>query len=263
MYLVAMMTFKGFLRDKVAWSILLVVLLLCLVPALATLSMRQVVELALTLSLSLISFVLLIFSVFLGGSSLWKDIDRRYTYSVVSLPISRSSYLLGKFAGTGLFLVVSAAAMLPAVLTVVQVTAWLYPPDRSVQWGSVLLCVGFDVLKYLLLVACAFLFSTVSTSFFLPIFGTIIIYISGSLSQQVYDYFMSGAAGPLSPLAKALIDTVYFLVPNFSVFNLKVNAIYGLPIDFGGLLLVAGYFGTMLAIVLSVACFVFRRREMK
>lgn len=262
MFSIARVTIQGFLRDKVTWSVLLIAVLLCLVPFAASLSMRQVAELSVTLCLSLVSFVLLILTLFFGGTALWKDVERRYTYSIVSLPISRSSYLLGKFFGTALFLFLVTLILTPAVCGAVALTAQLYPPDRPIQWLTLLTSIGFDLMKYLLLVSCAFLFSTVSTSFFLPIFGTIVTFLAGNMSQQVYDYLLLNTHS-LSPTALAGIKGVYYIVPNFTAFDLKLNAIYGLPLDPAALFLTGGYFLSAVALLLSMACFSFHRREMK
>ena len=85
MFDVVRITLKGIFRDRVFHGILMAALILPLVPSISQLSMRQVTELSITLSLSLISFILLLLAVFLGGTSLWKDMERRYTFSVLSL----------------------------------------------------------------------------------------------------------------------------------------------------------------------------------
>src|SRR5512147_2633812 len=95
-------TFKGIFRDRIFKGIAICSFFFLLIPSVTSLSMRQVTELSINLSLSLISFMLLLLSVFLGGTSLWKDMERRYSYSVLGLPVSRTSYLLGKFFGIGL-----------------------------------------------------------------------------------------------------------------------------------------------------------------
>src|SRR5512135_2342994 len=90
-------TLRGIFRDRVFQGIIMTALIFFAIPTVSSLSMRQVTELSMTLSLSLISFILLLLSVFLGGTSIWKDIERRYTYGVLGLPIPRGRYLLGKF----------------------------------------------------------------------------------------------------------------------------------------------------------------------
>jgi ABC-type transport system involved in multi-copper enzyme maturation permease subunit len=249
-------------RDKIFRGILMTALLYLIIPFVSELSIRQVVELSLTLSLSLLSFILLLLSVFLGATSLWKDMDRRYTFSVLGMPITRTQYLLGKFIGLSLFVILTGLFLSVCCYFAVWQTNHAFPPDRPIIWVNVLTAVLFDILKYILLIACAFLFSTVSTSFFLPIFGTISVFFVGSASQEVYDYVHTSPQS-YSELFKNIVSVLYYVLPNFSAFNLKVNAIYGVALSSPGLLMTAGYFVIYSAIVMTFASIIFLRQDMQ
>lgn len=256
-------TFKGIFRDRVFQGIMVSTLLFLIIPSIASLSMRQITELSLTLSLSLISFILLLLSVFLGGTSLWKDIERRYTFSVLSLPLSRPSYLLGRFAGTAIFVVIATVILGIAAFGVVAYSSGMSLPDRPVVWSTMALCILFDALKYILLIAVAFLFSTVSSSFFLPVFGTIATFLAGGVTQQVYDYIHSPMSKDVAPFVKQVATGLYYILPNFGAFDLKVNAIYGLPVPVNGLILTLAYFFIYVGFLLSVSAIIFTRRELR
>jgi len=255
-------TLRGIFRDRVFQGILAASLIFLAIPSISTLSMRQVTELSLTLCLSLVSFVMLLLSVFLGGVSLWKDMERRYTHGVLTLPLSRSRYLIGRFAGISLFLLLTATLLGLLSTLVVFFVSLVYPPDRPVVWVNILTAIGFDVLKCILLVAIAMFFSSVSTSFFLPIFGTIATFLVGGASQQAYDYVHSSAGQTLSPLVRQTASALYYILPNFSAFDLKINAIYALPLDLSGLVLTLGYFAVYTALALMMAALIFTRREL-
>ena len=263
MFEIFQMSLKGVFRDRVFQGILTVAMVFAAIPSISSLSMRQVTESSLTLSLSLFSFIMLLLAVFLGGTSLWKDIERRYTFGIISLPVSRGAYILGRFAGVAGFLLLTALFLGLVSALVVFVVSSMYPPERAVMWSYVFAALIFDALKYVLLVAIAFLFSTVSTSFFLPVFGTISIFMVGSASQEVYDYLNSPLAATLSPLVRRASTALYYLLPNFSAFDLKVNAIYGVSLSSGGAVLTLGYFVVYIAIVLASSCLIFSRREMQ
>jgi len=260
---IIVLTLKGIFRDRVFQGIMVTACAFLLIPAIASLSMRQITELSLTLSLSLISFILLLLAVFLGGTSLWKDIERRYTFSVLGLPLSRQRYLLGRFGGTALFVLLTAAVLGVAAFVVVLYSNTLHPSERPIIWSTMALCIFFDALKYILLIAVAFFFSTVSTSFFLPVFGTIATFLTGGVTQQVYEYINSPASEKLSPMVKQIAFGLYYLLPNFSAFDLKVNVIYGLPVSASGLLLTVAYFVVYVGALLSVSSVIFLRREMR
>jgi ABC-type transport system involved in multi-copper enzyme maturation permease subunit len=225
--------------------------------------MRQVTELSITLSLSLISSILLLLAVFLGGTSLWRDIERRYTFSVLSLPMTRSSYLLGRFFGTAIFIIIASLLLGLVAIAVVWLVSIDTPPDRPVVWVNFVSAIVFDALKYILLVTVALVFSTVSSSFFLPVFGTISIFFVGNSSQQVYDYIHSQAGKTMPMFTRTVASILYYVLPNFSAFNFKVNAIYGLPVSLYGMGVTLIYAMVYCGIMLTLAAVIFERKEMK
>ena len=257
-------TLKGIFRDRIFQGIMALALLFLFIPSAASLSMRQVTELSITLSLSVISFIMLLLSVFLGGTSIWKDIERRYTFSVLSLPTSRASYLLGRFLGIALFMLITALFLGSMAIISIKVASSIYPPARPLLWSAIVTSVVFDALKYILVVAVAVTLSTISTSFFLPIFGALSTFLAGTVTQSVYDYLHTSAAQQaVSGVVRNAALVLYYLLPNLSGFDLKLHAIYAIPIDGHGLMMTAVYFVSYVVIVLSAGMILFARREMK
>lgn len=261
--MIILVTFRAILRDRILHTLLGVALLLfLLVPIFSLFSMRQVQELSVSLCLSALSLVLLVLSILLGASSVWRDIERRYTASVLGLPVSRRSYLLGKFFGIALFLLGCTLILGLASALAIHFSALQYPSHRPVVWTNLAVAVTADGLRYILLTACALLFSALSTSFFLPIFGTLAVYFAGTASQQVMEY-VSGDIGQKMPhIFKLLVKGVYYVIPNFSAFNFNVQAIYGLPITFADIGYCFLYFLIYTVILLSIAVWAFGRREL-
>lgn len=257
------LTFCAILRDRVLHALFGVAFLMfVLVPAFSLFSMRQAQELSITLALSCISIILLVLATLLGASSIWRDIERRYTASALGLPLSRANFLLGKFLGIAAFLLLCTALLAVFSVVVIKIGAAQYVSDVPVCWTNVFFAIVGEGLKYVLLAAVALLFSTTSTSFFLPIFGTLAIYCAGNASQEVME-FVSGEFGrQLAPMTKGLITVVYYLLPNLSAFDFKVEAIYALPLSPGGLLLTVLYFLVYTGILLALAVWVFARREL-
>lgn len=257
-------TLKGIFRDRIFQGIMVLAVLFLFIPSVASLSMRQMTELTTTLSLSLISFIMLLLSVFLGATSIWKDIERRYTFSVLSLPISRSTYLVGRFVGIALFMLITSVILGGLAMVAVKVATFGYPPSRPVVWSTLIVTILFDALKYILVVAVTMLLSTMSTSFFLPVFGAISIFLTGTITQQVFDYLQTPSARSAIPaMVQKTATFLYYLLPNLSGFDLKVHAIYSIPLNSHGLTVTTVYFLIYTALVLSVASLLFARREMK
>jgi ABC-type transport system involved in multi-copper enzyme maturation permease subunit len=251
------------LRDRILYAVLgVAAFMLFLVPSLSSFSMRQVQELAITLSLSTISMVLLVVTLLLGSSSIWRDIERRNTASILTLPISRDSYLLAKFFSIGIFIIATGVILAVASAVMIALAATQYPSDLPIAWGNIALAIGADILKYLLLASVAILFSAVSTSFFLPFFVSLAIYMAGSASQEVYEYVSGQFAQQINPVQIAAIKGVYYLLPNFAAFNFKVHAVYALPVSAQAILFPLGYAVVYGGVVLGAAVWAFNRREL-
>jgi len=264
LFLIIFITLKGIFRDRIFQGIMALAVLFLFIPSIASLSMRQVTELTMTLSLSLISFIMLLLSVFLGATAIWKDIERRYTFSVLSLPISRTSYLWGRFLGIALFMLLTAVLLGIAAMIATKVASFGYPPSRPVVWNTIIITILFDALKYIIVVAVAIMLSTVSSSFFLPVFGAISVFFAGTATQSVYDYLQTPSAQAEVPVFVCKAATAfYYLLPNLSGFDLKVNAIYSIPLNIQGLILTAIYFVVYTLMLLSVGSLLFARSEMK
>lgn len=261
--LLSHISYVACMRDRLLHVILGVAgALLVFVPTMSLFSMRQVQELSIVLALSVLSVTLLVVAAMLGASAIWRDVEKRYTLSVLGLPCSRESYVIGKFVGIAKFLVVSGVLISVASSIVIAISASQYKSDIPLHWENIVLAMGSDILKYLLVAAIALLLSCVSTSLYLPFFVTLIIYFAGSASQEVYDYVSGDYGRTIPPLARLAVRGIYYLLPNFSALDFKVYAVYGLKPDLVGILYTFGYFVLYTSITLGVAVFLFRRREM-
>lgn len=256
-------TLKGFIRDRLFQILFACALLIFIsVPALSLFSMRQVQELSVTLSLSAISIVLLILTVILGSSSVWRDLDRRYLVSILGLPVSRTAYVLGKFVSIMIFIMFGCILLGLVASASIAIASAQYPSDVPVRWMYIFIAILMDGLKYVLVAAIAVLFSVLSTSFYFPFIATLVMYFCGSASQAVYEYINSDYSKSISSASKLVISSVYYFIPNFAAFDFKVQAVYPLNVPMQSILFTSIYFLFYTIIVLMIAVWSFNRREL-
>lgn len=254
---------RGILRDRVFHAVLgVAIAMILMVPVLSSFSMRQVQELAISLSLSTVSTVLLVLTLLLGASSVWRDVDRRYSTSILTLPISRSQYLLSKYFGIVLFQAVTLVVLGIGAAIIIKVAASVYPSELPIPWTNILLVLVSNLFKYQLLLGVALLLSTVSTSFYLPFFVSLALYLCGNASQEVLDFVNSPVGVQLHPVSAKAVMLLYYLLPNLGAFDFQVHAVYSLPVPFEGFLLSIGYAVIYTGILLGLAIFAFNRREL-
>ncbi|MDT8405407.1 MAG: ABC-2 transporter permease [Sulfuriflexus sp.] len=256
-------TLRSILRDRVLYAVLGVgALLILLVPVFSSFSMRQVQESAVGLAFTALSLIMLVLATQLGASSVFRDVDRRYTHSVLSLPLTRGQYIVARFAGLAFFLVACLLFLALCSAVVIAVAASTYPGAQPIVWSVLVYAFAGVAIQSVLLAAIALLFSAISTSFSLPFFCTIAVYLAGSASQEVYDYLTGSLGDKLSWIARALSSLVYYLCPNFSSFDFHVHAAYGLPIEIGQFLMTIFYGLSYTLVVVWLAVVIFNCREL-
>ena len=257
------LTLRWAIRDRLFYAVLGVALvMLLLVPVFSSFSMRQVQELSITLSLSVINLILIVVAVLLGTSTIWREIEKKYTASVLTLPLSRSSYLLGKFVGVSLFLLLTLLVLGTVSLIIISISAAGYPSEIPIPWFNLFSAYFFILLKSILIASFAIFFSTVGTSFFLPFFSTFAIYLAGSGSQEVFEYITGKYGETISPLTVEAARIVYYVLPNLASFDLQVYAIYGLELPVAHIGMVVVYFIVYTSIMLFLALWTYNRRQL-
>lgn len=260
----AYITFKGGIRDRTIHTIVILALLLLVsTPLFSAFSMRQVVPVAVDYNLSTISFIGLLLSIFAGINLITKDIDKRSIYTVISLPLSRSKYLIAKFIG--LILLISFSLLILAIFGGISIltTSYLYPQDinSEIFWNKFFISIFYIELKLIIITSAVFLFSSFATSTFLPLVLSFIFYFIGESIEEVKTFIEGAGKERVSPAVKAVAQFAYYIFPNLSAYDLKPHAIYGLPLDYGNLLFVFLYGIFYTAIILTLSVMIFSKRE--
>ncbi len=252
---VALNTFREAVRDRVLYNLVLFALLMMAAAILVgqiSIDIEKIV--IINLGLSAISIIGLLISVFIGVGLVSKEIDKRTLYALLSKPVRRWEFLVGKFGGLVLTLAVNTAAMAAGLfLALFYVAHSLHREDTVV-----LVAVYFILLKLALVVALAMLFSCFTTPL-LAILFTAGLYVAGLFVHE-----MRGAPGELlSPATATLMRWLSYLLPNFENFDVMGAAAHGRAIS-GTLIAQNSLYAIIYCtIVLSVASIIFSQRNLK
>ncbi|WP_273266458.1 ABC transporter permease subunit [Flexistipes sinusarabici] len=259
--LIAAQTLKNSVKDKIFWLIVSLIVMFAVVPFFSSFSMRQVQEVSITMSLTLNSTILLFLAVFGGVATVWRDIERKYVYTVLGNPVSRTSFIIGRFAGFAVIMLILMLLNIVFSFIVIKISAAMYESDLPVLWGNILTAFCFQYLKYLLVMAFGFLFSSFSTSFFVPFFATVAVYIAGNASQGIYEYVLQKAAADYSAFFEIVVKGVYYILPNFSGMDFVANATYALDIALTDVIFSFCYFLIYFILVFSLTLIIFNKRD--
>lgn len=190
-------------------------------------------------------------AIFLGVGLIHSEVQRRTIYTILSKPVSRAEFLVGKFFGL---------AMTVWLLLVIMSVSFIVVSLASgapIDWGhlSALALIGVELA---IIVAVATLFSGFTTPMLASLF-TLGIYMMGHLSR---DLLQIGEQGE-SESVRMMTGFLYQVLPDLESFNLSIQAVHQLPITVGEVVWPVFYGMGYVAALLFAATFIFERRDFK
>ena len=259
-------TFREGIRNRSVFGILLFSLfLLGLNIAVAGFFMRDIGKVSADMNLSALSFAGLLLVLFVGINLISKDIDKKTIHLVLSKPISRTEYIFGKFLGIQCFIAVSLAFLIVLSSGTMFLLQYLYPNYfGQFSWPVYFVACFFILVKLSVLSSIVVFFSSITTSSFITLMFSICVYIMGISIDEVVFYLrshLSVEALPTSEQLRHLIDFVSYVIPNFSVFDFKIEAAHGLVIGWDRLGISLCYGVSYQVLALVFASLIFQRRE--
>jgi ABC-type transport system involved in multi-copper enzyme maturation, permease component len=253
---IARNTFREALRDRVLYNLVLFVLLLIGAAIfLGELSAGQEARIIVNMGLSAMLLFGAFIAIFVGVGLVYKEIERRTVYAIFSKPVGRGEFLVGKYLGLCLTLMVNTAIMGAGVsLALLYVRGgW----DASVLsiWPTILLI----YLELAILTAVALLFSSFSSPA-LSALLTFFIFIIGHFSADLKLF----AASMGTASARWLFGALYYLLPNLSNYSFYITpAAHGQKPAAYIMLTAFAYAVVYITILLAAATLIFNRRNFK
>jgi ABC-type transport system involved in multi-copper enzyme maturation permease subunit len=262
---IAFITFKEGIRNRSIYGISIFALLLLGANLLiSNMIMREVGKVAVDMALSTVSFAGLLLVLFVGINLMAKDLDKRTIYMVLSRPISRPQYIIGKFFGMVILLLVTLLFLsIFAIISIqlVKMSAPAFFPRFS--WSMVFLALSFIALSLILLTSLTFLFASFASTSFITLVLTVISYIIGqSLSDVKALIENSQIVGiEISKVTIKLVQVAYYVFPNLSLFDIKMQAAHNLSIPASYIFWIVSYGLVYTCLVITLAALVFRKKE--
>lgn len=263
---IALISFKEGIRNKALYGITLIALMLFGATALiANMIPREVSKVAIDMALSAISLTGLLLVFFVGINLIAKDLDKRTIYTVLSRPISRSQYIFGKFLGMALLIIVTMSILsLLAMAAIVVLKTTHADFFTRFSWSLILLSILLNVQMLILLAAISFFFSSFTTSSFVTLVLTIITYIIGQSISSIKTLVETspGELGfTVSPMTIKIVAAAYYLFPNLSLFDIKLQAAHALSVSSSYVIWTVVYGLVYIGLTITAAAIIFRKKE--
>jgi ABC-type transport system involved in multi-copper enzyme maturation permease subunit len=262
---VAVNVFKESVRDRVPYNLaIFAVLLIASSYLIGQLTAGQDVKIIKDLGLAATALFGLFIAVFIGIGLVSKEVERRSIYALLSKPISRPQFIVGKYAGLVLTLAVNVTVMTIALYAVLAYMTYTESPEFRAAWDApgvdprMLKATALIFVELMIVTAIALFFSTFST----PILSAALtfgLYIVGSFNNDLrnFDRIVE------SRVAVWLARGVYHVLPDFSAFDVKTEVVHGLAVPAGYMAGTVLYGLVYIAALLVVSVLIFSRRDFK
>lgn len=249
---IAVNTFREAVRDKILYSLLIFALLMIGSSVfISTLSVGDQIKIIKDMGLSMISIFGTLIAIFVGISLVYKEIEKRTIYTIIAKPIGRHHFLMGKYCGLILTLLVEITIMATGFLLLLLFHPGSFDP-------ALFKAIYLIFIELMLVTAVALLFSSFSTPILSGIF-TLLFFVIGHLT---YDFKILVAESKVKSLVR-FSNFLYYALPNLENFNIKSKVVHHLPVGWDYMLFSTIYGLFYILLLLSLSIIIFQRRDFK
>src|SRR5450759_4433036 len=251
---VAANTFREAVRDRVLYNLIAFAVLLsgaAIFVGQVSINIERLV--VVNLGLTAVSLFGVVIAIFIGIGLVSKEMEKRTLYTVLSRPVRRWEFIVGKFFGLTGTLVVDTFCMAIGVFAALLYVSHKF--QSSDAW--ILVALFFIVLQFLIVTAIALLFSSFSSPLLSAVF-TFSLFIIGTFAED-----LRGFAGMSHGLTRWLATGAAYLVPNFSALNVIGQVAHEQPIATRLIAYNTAYALAYSAMAICGAVLIFERRNLK
>jgi len=252
---IARNAFREAVRDRVLYNLVVFVLLLIAAAIfLGEISAGQEAKIIVDLGLSAILLFGVFIAIFVGVGLVHKEIERRTLYAILSKPIGRGEFLLGKYLGLCLTLLVNVAIMGAGLSLALLYVKRGWDPLVVRIWPAIFLI----YIELAILTGVAMLFSAFSSPA-LSALLTFFVFVIGHFSADLKTLANTMGSAP----TRWVFAGLYYLLPNLTNYNAITAAAHGQAPDVRAIAAATGYGVIYIGVLLAATALVFSRRNLK
>jgi Cu-processing system permease protein len=249
-------TFREAVRDRVLYNLIIFAILMMGAALLLGEITVDIERLFLVnMGLTAISIFGVVIAIFIGIGLVSKEIEKRTLYCILSRPVRRWEFIVGKFLGLATTLVVNSAFMAVAFFAALLYLDPLHKLTRADT--PLLVALYFIILQFFIVTALALLFSSFSS----PILSAVLsfaLFIVGSFAAD-----LRGMATMAKGGLRWLIKGVAYIVPNLTSLNVVTSASHGEMVTRAVIVHNTLYAVLYSLVAISAAVLIFERRNFK
>ncbi|MFH1262253.1 MAG: ABC transporter permease subunit [Pseudomonadota bacterium] len=260
---IALNTYREAVRQKVLYALVLfTVVLIFFSLILGQLTIGADTKIIKDMGLASIMLLGAMISVFMGVGLVFKEVERRTIYTILSKPVSRWEFILGKFLGMALTIGLEIAAM--TVLLFGLLLFYREPLDFALLKAVLLIYTELCIL-----ITVALVFSSYSSSF-MSILFCLSFLVVGHLTDDLATLLepklttVIETGGPAAAAgARGILTAVHVVgVLNLDHFVINAKVVHGVSVSWNWILNSLLYGVGWLVLLLTCAVWIFRRKDL-
>lgn len=255
-FAIALNTFRETVRDRVLYAFFVFACLISVLGiVLGSLSVGQDIRVVEDMGLAVIAIIGGIIAVFAGTNLVYKELERRTIYVIFTKPVTSFQFIVGKYVGLVMCIIVVLAAMGSFLVLMVWFVDPAHQIEPRVPWIAASL--ALVLLELLFVLALATFFSTFSTPIMSVIF-TASLWFIGHLGSSLLDL----ARVSSNELATNFLSAIYWSLPDLAQMT-RVRAVlmYGKEPSCEIIVFMISYVFSYVFLLLALASIVNERRE--
>ncbi len=252
---IARNAFREAVRDRVLYNLVIFVLLLIGGAIfIGELSGGQERKIIVDLGLSAMLLFGVFIAIFVGVGLVYKEIERRTIYAIFAKPVGRGEFIVGKYLGLCLTLLVNVVIMGAGLSAALFYISGGWDPLVLRIWPAVLLI----YVELMILTGVALVFSSFSSPA-LSALLTLLVFIIGHFSADLKSLADSVGSTP----ASLLFLSLYYLLPNLANLSQITPAAHGQIPAAAQVVPVLVYSSLYIVVILAAATLIFKQRNFK
>ena len=261
---IALNTFRETSRNRIFYVLIAFALVVILTSrAVAWISAGADLKVIMDMGLASITFFNVIMAIFLGTSIVINEMDRKTLYTILSKPMKRSEYILGKYCGLCLSIAISILMMSLFLVLYYKLMAWMLSSPGS-SLGPIINACFFIFIEISLLTGVAVLLSLLSSPILSAVFS-FCMFILGHSTRGLVDlteWIMKARDLSNKEVYNAFLKILYYILPNLDNFDYKLHATHNVLPDWKTILLSLAYGVVYTAALLMISIFIFNRKKL-
>jgi len=264
-WFLALATCTEGIRHRALWAIVCLAALLTMANlGVTNLYSWDLGKVSVEFGLSAVAFTGLLLVFFLGMKILADDLERSRIFLVLSRPVSIGQYLVGKYLGLGMILLLATIILGLSATLSMRYVLWKYPayvpPDFS--WLVYVMALTCQWLSLMVVLAASVLCFSFASQPFIALLLAVSVYMVGQNMELLRRVVLENPqAGALSG-QENLVIALSWIFPNLSFFDKKYAAAYGLAFSGQEFLLLCLYAISYSALLLFFSAILFKRKEL-